>query len=59
MLCPRCGYGSVDKNAPINREKVLLALHTMGCALAEHEHVWTVEDRHIYETALRELGDCL
>ncbi len=37
-------------------DKILLALDTMSCALADHNHQWTAEDKHIYEQALIELG---
>lgn len=39
----------------MNTEKILLALDTLSCALSDHNHIWTVEDRHVYESALREL----
>jgi len=40
----------------IDIDKILLALDTMACALSDHNHEWTLGDRHIYEQVLIELG---
>ena len=39
----------------MDTEKIQLALDTMACALADHNHQWSKEDRFIYESAIAEL----
>jgi hypothetical protein len=34
-----------------DRQLVLGALDTLGCALADHSHTWTEGEREIYEQA--------
>lgn len=39
-----------------DRQIVLGALDTLGCALADRSHTWTEGEREIYEQALQLLG---
>ena len=41
------------KMAEADRQLVLGALDSLGVALAEHDHEWTVGERTIYEEAIK------
>lgn len=39
-----------------DRQILLGALTTLGCALTDHSHIWTDGERNIYEQAIKILG---
>ncbi|MFA5239794.1 MAG: hypothetical protein WC476_08840 [Phycisphaerae bacterium] len=39
----------------MNNQLILNALDAMGLALTNHDHIWTSEERKLYEKAIKEL----
>jgi hypothetical protein len=41
-----------EQMSKANKTACLIALERMGCALADHKHRWTKEERDAFENAL-------